>query len=161
MLKLYNCVEKELDRYRKECNFTELEKECFDLRAKDKSITAISLEMKISASSVSRLIKSINTIEWQIVFVSPTSPHLYRSDGSLTCGVTDFSDCNVYLADNLHGDFLRKVLCHELCHCFCFSYDITIPIEQEEFLADWISQYGEGLIYLLDDLIQIIMYQVA
>jgi hypothetical protein len=41
------------------------------------------------------------------------------------------------------------------------SYDISIPIAQEEFLADWISRYGEDLIYLLDDLMQSISRRTA
>ena len=40
------------------------------------------------------------------------------------------------------------------------SYNISIPIEQEEFLADWISIYGEDLIYLLDDLMGAISREV-
>jgi hypothetical protein len=29
-----------------------------------------------------------------------------------------------------------------------------MPIEQEEFMADWISTYGTDLVYLLDGLMQ-------
>lgn len=39
---------------------------------------------------------------------------------------------------------------HELCHCFCVSYNIYMPIEQEEYLADFISLYGTDIVYLLD-----------
>lgn len=80
--------------------------------------------------------------------------------GSLTVGVTDGNDDCVYLSDLLSGAFLKKVLCHELCHCFMMSYNISIPIEQEEFLADWISIYGEDLIYLLDDLMSAMSREV-
>ena len=94
----------------------------------------------------------INGIEWEIVFTSAYSTDLTRSDGSITVGMTDFNTKCVYLSNLLKGAFLRKVLAHELCHCFCFSYDISMPIEQEEFMADWISLYGTELVYLLDDL---------
>lgn len=47
------------------------------------------------------------------------------------------------------------------CHCFCFSYNIHMPIEQEEYLADWISLYGTDLIYLLDDLMSNIDWRAA
>lgn len=96
----------------------------------------------------------INGIEWEIVFTSAYSTDLMRSDGSITVGMTDFNTKCVYLSNALKGVFLRKVLAHELCHCFCFSYDISMPIEQEEFMADWISTYGTELVYLLDDLMQ-------
>jgi hypothetical protein len=35
-----------------------------------------------------------------------------------------------------------------------FSFSIHIPIEEEEFIADWVATYGTDLIYLLDDLMQ-------
>ncbi len=96
----------------------------------------------------------INGIEWEIVWVNPNSDNLRRSDNSITVAVTDWNDRCVYMSNVLRGGFLRRVMAHELCHCFCFSYNITMPIEQEEFLADWISLYGTDLIYLLDDLMQ-------
>lgn len=107
------------------------------------------------------MVFEINNRIWRIVFTAPNSPKLRRSDNSLTVGVTDGNDGCIYLSDALRGAFLRKVVCHELVHCFCFSFDISIPIAQEEFLADWISRYGEDLIYLLDDLMQSISRRIA
>ena len=98
----------------------------------------------------------INGIEWKIVFTSAYSTNLMRSDGSITVGMSDYNTKCVYLSNLLKGAFLRKVLAHELVHAFCFSYDISMPIEQEEFMADWISTYGAELVYLLDDLMQTI-----
>ena len=95
---------------------------------------------------------TINGIEWNIVFTSAYSTDLKRSDGSITVGMTDWNTKCVYLSKSLKGAFLRRVLAHELCHCFCFSYNISMPIEEEEFMADWISLYGTELVYLLDDL---------
>ena len=60
----------------------------------------------------------INNRMWHIEFVNAASEKLHRSDGSLTVGVTDGNDDCVYLSDLLSGAFLKKVLCHELCHCF-------------------------------------------
>ncbi len=99
---------------------------------------------------------NINGYEWNMKFVKPNSDYLMRSDGSITVGMTDWQDRTVYLSNSLHGAFLRRVLAHELCHCFCFSYSISMPIEEEEYLADWISLYGTELVYLLDDLMQTI-----
>lgn len=95
----------------------------------------------------------INGIKWNIEFVPVTSPFLTRSDGSQSVGVTDANTSTVYLSNRLKGAFLRRVTAHELCHCFCFSYDIHMPIEQEEYMADWISLYGSDLVYLLDDIL--------
>lgn len=103
----------------------------------------------------------INGVEWDVVFVNSSSDYLMRSNGTLTVGMTDWIDKTVYLAKGLRGAFLRKVLAHELCHCICFSYDIHIPIDQEEYLADWVSLYGTEVIYLLDDLMQVLVRRVA
>jgi hypothetical protein len=103
----------------------------------------------------------INSITWNIKFVEPYSDYLRRSDGSLTVGVTDFPKRTVYLSELLKGAFLRKVMAHELTHCFCFSYDIVLDIDEEERMADFIATYGEELIYLLDDIVSNIKYAVA
>lgn len=95
----------------------------------------------------------INGIRWKTKFVDVNDARLFRSDGSQTVGMTDWNTRTVYLADNLQGAFLEKVLAHELCHCICFSYNIHIDIEQEEYLADWVSQHGRKVIYLLDELL--------
>lgn len=100
---------------------------------------------------------TINGYEWNIVWVRPNSDNLRRSDGSITCAVTDWNDMSVYVSNALRGAFLRRVMAHELCHCFCFSYNISIPIEEEEFMADWISLYGSDLVYLLDDLMNTVL----
>ena len=104
---------------------------------------------------------TINGRHWDIVFVRPLSENLRRSDGSITVGVTDGNVNKVYLSSALHGPFLRRVMAHELCHVFCMSYDVVMPIEQEEFLADWISLYGTELIYLLDNLMSVILRKTA
>ena len=96
----------------------------------------------------------INGFRWDVVFVSSNSEKLHRSDGTLTVGVTDWGTKCVYLSNVLHGAFMEKVLCHEIVHCFCFSFNIHIPIEQEEFMADFISVHGKNIIYLLDDLMR-------
>lgn len=104
---------------------------------------------------------TINGIRWHISFVEPNSNYLRRSDGSLTVGVTDFPKRTVFLSNLLKGAFLRKVTAHELTHCFCFSYDIVLDIEEEERMADFMATYGEELIYLLDDVMSQIKYAIA
>ena len=49
----------ELDRFRELCNFTEEELEYFNLRAQDKSNTAIAREMYISEPKVSLLARRV------------------------------------------------------------------------------------------------------
>ena len=95
----------------------------------------------------------INGIKWNIVWCDIGNNNLMRSDGSSTIGMTDWNDRCVYLAKGLKGELLRKVLAHELVHCFCFSYDVYIPIDEEERMANWVALYGAELVYLLEDLI--------
>lgn len=104
---------------------------------------------------------TINGIEWYLVFVRPESRLLRRSDGSMTLAVTDWNDRTVYVSDAPKGAFLRKIIAHELTHCFCFSFDIHMPIEQEEYMADWISVYGEDLVHVLDSLMRILKWRAA
>lgn len=91
----------------------------------------------------------INDIIWNVIFTNDNDK-LMRSDGTISLAVTDWNDKTIYISSIPKGAYLRKIIAHELCHCFCFSYGIHIPIEQEEFMADWISLYGSELIYLLD-----------
>ena len=58
-IQVYNFVEWELQKFRDECNFTDEELQCFELKAKDKSIEYIAQEMHISTAKVSRLVKRI------------------------------------------------------------------------------------------------------
>lgn len=103
----------------------------------------------------------INGISWEVYKVPPNSPHLRRSDGVLTIGVTDWNDKAVYLSNILNGAFLRKVIAHELVHCFMFSYLIYIPIEEEEYIANWVATYGTDLITLLDKIMYSIFKSMA
>lgn len=93
---------------------------------------------------------SINGIYWQIIFVPPGSKILRRSDGSGTVGVTDNATKTVYLSELLCGAFLKKVLCHEICHCACFSYGCSFAPETEELIADFLATYGEEVLSIAD-----------
>lgn len=94
----------------------------------------------------------INNIFWRIQSAPAGSPKLRRSNGTYTIGMTDGARHIIYIASHLRGALLDKVMAHELVHAFMFSYDIQIDIDQEEFIADWVSRYGRDLIYLLDDI---------
>ena len=95
---------------------------------------------------------TINGIDWYICFVPPQSDKLRRSDGSSTCGVCDFRDKCIYISSILQGAFLRKVYIHEICHSAVFSYGISLNIDQEEFLCDFIATYGDEIFAIVDEL---------
>lgn len=94
----------------------------------------------------------INNIFWRIESAPAFSPVLRRSNGTYTIGMTDGARHVIYIASHLRGALLDRVMAHELVHAFMFSYNINIDIEQEEFMADWVSLYGRDLIYLLDEI---------
>ena len=95
---------------------------------------------------------TVNGSIWALQFVRPSNKNLQRSDGSWTIGMTDNQKKTVFIADNLSEYMFIKVLCHELTHVFSFSYDLTLDIETEEIIADFMSLYGRDIIYLADDI---------
>lgn len=99
----------------------------------------------------------INDKTWEIVKISRQNPMLMRSDGSRTVGMTDRNTQTIYIADDLRGGFLDKVLCHELCHAFCLSYNIYMDIETEEIVADFLATYGREVFKIADRLLLKIM----
>lgn len=54
-MKIYDFTEPELQIFRQQCNFTEDELYCFNLKAKNKTIVQIALEMNVSEPQVSKL----------------------------------------------------------------------------------------------------------
>lgn len=58
-MKINDFVERELELFRKECNFSEEELQYFNLRAKDKSNTQIALIMNCSEAKVSKLARRV------------------------------------------------------------------------------------------------------
>ena len=71
---------------------------------------------------------------------------LIREDGVRTLGMCDRDTKTIYLAENLEGSMLKKVICHELVHAAMFSYNVYLSLEQEEIIADIIATYGEEII---------------
>lgn len=96
----------------------------------------------------------VNGLNWNISLVEPHSPMLRRSDNTITLGVTDNNDRTVYMNNRLSYDMFDKVLCHELCHVFSFAYNLHIPIEIEEMIADFLSTYGRDVIAVADDILK-------
>lgn len=57
-MQIYDFVERELEYFRKECNFSSEELEYFNLRAKHYSNQQIAIKMNVSEGKVSKLAKS-------------------------------------------------------------------------------------------------------
>lgn len=95
---------------------------------------------------------TINEIRWYLKFVPSDSLSLARSDNSKALGVCDNNAQIIYINNNLSGQLLKKVICHELTHAAMFSYGIELNIEQEELFADFIATYGEEIINITNSL---------
>lgn len=103
----------------------------------------------------------MNGIAWHIRLVKSNSPILKRSDGSWSVGACDKNDRCIYLSENLHGSFLERVLCHELTHAACLSWNVSISMETEELICDFMSKHGKEIIYILDNLMRNILIKTA
>ena len=94
----------------------------------------------------------LNGLLWQIEFVEPFNPMLYDRTGSQRVATTDPITCKIYMLRTLNGDFLRRVLCHELGHAAMISYNLLDEIhrmvyprywiEMEEWICNFIADYG-------------------
>lgn len=86
------------------------------------------------------------------MFVDPSSGWLVDRTGNLTVATTDPHTRCIYLSTDLSGDFLNRVLIHELGHCVMISYDLLDDIhrmiypeywiEAEEWVCNFIADYG-------------------
>lgn len=102
------------------------------------------------------MIFNINDTIWQVQYENPLSGELKRSDGSISLGVTDRNTHTIYLSSALHGYMERKVLIHEVCHAICMSYDVYLPIEQEEILCDFVATYGDEIFGIVDMILTVV-----
>lgn len=90
----------------------------------------------------------INGIRWDIKLVDPRNSIFITSDNYYTIGVCDLLTKTIYLANNLEGSMLKKVLCHEVAHAAIYSYNINLSLNKEEIIADWIATYGQEIFYI-------------
>ena len=70
-MKISTFTKPELDMFREKCNFTEQERKCFDLKAKDYTNTQLSLKLNISESTVSVTMKRVRAkiykiLDWEV-----------------------------------------------------------------------------------------------
>lgn len=78
----------------------------------------------------------INEEIWEMIFVAPDDPILKISDNQFTLGVTVPIFKRIYIANDLYGDLLNRVIAHELTHAEFTSRGLYLPIYIEECLAD-------------------------
>lgn len=94
----------------------------------------------------------MNGYLWHIVFVNSFDQKLIDRTGELKVATTDPYNLCIYLSIDLRGDFLIRVLIHELAHCTMFSFDLINDIHRmvypkywtiiEEWICNFIADYG-------------------
>lgn len=94
----------------------------------------------------------MNGYIWHVLFVHPESDLLIDRTGNARVATTDPTTLCIYISHDLYGDFLDRVLIHELGHCALFSFDLLADIhrmvykeywiEAEEFICNFIADYG-------------------
>jgi hypothetical protein len=47
---------------------------------------------------------------------------------------------------------MKKVLCHEIVHAAMYSYNIILTYDEEEMIAELITNFGEEIIELTNKL---------
>lgn len=94
----------------------------------------------------------MNGYLWKVIFVDPGSDLLVDRTGNLTVATTDPETYCVHVSTDISGDFLKKVLVHELGHCCMISFGLIEDIHRmvkpkywidaEEWVCNFIADYG-------------------
>lgn len=89
---------------------------------------------------------------WQVRMASPYSPMLTDRTGVQTVATTDPASQTIYLSGLLSGDFLNRVLIHELGHAAMSEFGLLDDIHRmvrpeywvdaEEWTCNFIADYG-------------------
>lgn len=94
----------------------------------------------------------MNGYLWHVKWVDSNNPMLVDRQNILTVATTDVDNLTVYLSRKLQGDFLMRVLLHELGHCALYSFHLLDDIHEmvrpeywiraEETICNIIADHG-------------------
>ena len=112
---------------------------------------------------------------WSVRWAEPTDPILVDRTNVLTCAVTDPVTMTIYMSNKLRGEFLTRVVLHELSHAMMYSYNYLDEIhryckkrywiEMEELIANLIADrafeiYQRAYDITGDQSIQFVAYEL-
>ena len=118
----------------------------------------------------------MNNDWWDVKWTDSTDPILVDRTNTLTCGVTDPETMTIYLSNELSGEFLTRVLLHELSHAMMYSYHYLDEIhryckkrywiEMEELIANLIADRAHEIFrrayeIVGDDAIRFVPYELG
>lgn len=105
----------------------------------------------------------MNGLRWRVRFTYPTDRILVDRTGTLTIGVTDSATMTIYLSNELRGEFLTRVVLHELSHAMMYSYHYLDEIhryckkrywiEMEELIANLIANQAKEIFQRAYDIV--------
>ena len=112
---------------------------------------------------------------WSVRWAEPEDPILVDRTNTLTVAVTDPAAMTIYLSNKLRGEFLTRVVLHELSHSMMYSYHYLDEIhryckkrywiEMEELIANLIADrafeiYQRAYDITGDQSIQFVAYEL-
>ena len=105
----------------------------------------------------------MNGLRWRVRFTYPTDRVLVDRTGTLTIGVTDPQSMTIYLSNELRGEFLTRVVLHELSHAMMISYGYLEQIhryckkrhwvDMEELIANLIANQAKEIFQRAYDIV--------
>lgn len=105
----------------------------------------------------------LNGDVWRVYFVNPRSPYLMDRTRTMAVATTDPDTRCVYISNRLSGEFLIRVLIHELGHCAMISFDLLSDIrrlvkpkyrvEAEEWICNFLADYGVHIFYIARNIV--------
>ena len=100
---------------------------------------------------------------WSVRWTAPTDPILVDRTNVLTCAVTDPQTMTIYLSNKLRGEFLTRVVLHELSHAMMISYGYLEQIhgyckkrhwvDMEELIANLIANQAKEIFQRAYDIV--------
>ena len=60
-MRISDFTKPELDAFRRECNFTDIESQCFELKAKDCTNIQLAMQLNVSESTISVIMRRVRT----------------------------------------------------------------------------------------------------
>ena len=100
---------------------------------------------------------------WSVRWTNPTDPILVDRTNVLTCAVTDPETTTIYLSNKLRGEFLTRVVLHELSHAMMCSYHYLDEIhryckkrhwvDMEELIANLIANQAKEIFQRAYDIV--------
>ena len=61
-------------------------------------------------------------------------------------GVCDKVTQTICIDKTLSPQKIKEVLCHEIVHAFMFSYMVDLTYDEEELVAELMTEYGEDIL---------------